>query len=362
MMTSMNNDFNKLLPLQQPQQTTENPLMTINNSATTLYASAASNTNLVLAQSTTSVPELLIETAVTTAANSSNNNSEESSGSSAGEAVFLPTYAALPTTKLEEEPNPFEQSFKGATTTTTSNKKYRVLPSVETMNTPTSINRLGQLMKGNEQWDSLRSGILSPSMLNGPTDSAINNVQPQSNNITTLPIIKYDANDSNNSSHYQNTIIVNNNNKRPKNNPEPSSSSTKKRASKTANGPEDEEKRKNFLERNRIAALKCRQRKKQWLQNLQDKVEYLTADNEQLHLQTNALKEELIQLKTLLMAHKDCPVNQPDLQTALNRPIPGITTTANAPHLILHHEASTTTTDGSIATTVNNISSRNPSI
>merc|ERR1711939_1241313 len=35
----------------------------------------------------------------------------------------------------------------------------------------------------------------------------------------------------------------------------------------------DEEKRRNFLERNRVAALKCRQRKKQWLANLQAKVE-----------------------------------------------------------------------------------------
>lgn len=110
--------------------------------------------------------------------------------------------------------------------------------------------------------------------------------------------------------------------------------------------PEDEEKRKSFLERNRIgkcytkkkqkeqkliffllytlAALKCRQRKKQWLQNLQTKVEYLAADNEQFHMQANALREELINLKTLLMAHKDCPINQQDMKLALSRPIPGV--------------------------------------
>ncbi|KAG0784337.1 hypothetical protein G6F22_008350 [Rhizopus arrhizus] len=83
-------------------------------------------------------------------------------------------------------------------------------------------------------------------------------------------------------------------------------------------------KRKIFLERNRIAALKCRQRKKQWLQNLQTKVEYLTADNEQYSLQASALREELIHLKTLLMAHKDCPINQNAIVDALNRPIPGL--------------------------------------
>ncbi|KAI8138193.1 hypothetical protein BJV82DRAFT_492212, partial [Fennellomyces sp. T-0311] len=56
-----------------------------------------------------------------------------------------------------------------------------------------------------------------------------------------------------------------------------------------------------------LAALKCRQRKKQWLQNLQAKVEYLTTDNEQLQVQTNALREQLIDLKTVLLAHKTCP-------------------------------------------------------
>ncbi|KAF8941997.1 hypothetical protein BGZ47_006964 [Haplosporangium gracile] len=73
---------------------------------------------------------------------------------------------------------------------------------------------------------------------------------------------------------------------------------------------DDEEKRKNFLERNRQAALKCRQRKKQWLTNLQAKVEYLTNDNEHLQGQTAALRDEIIHLKALLLAHKGCPVAQ----------------------------------------------------
>ncbi|KAG0248258.1 hypothetical protein BG011_000269 [Mortierella polycephala] len=73
---------------------------------------------------------------------------------------------------------------------------------------------------------------------------------------------------------------------------------------------DEEEKRKNFLERNRQAALKCRQRKKQWLINLQAKVEYLTTDNEHLQSQTVAMQDEIIHLKALLLAHKDCPVAQ----------------------------------------------------
>ncbi|KAI0012599.1 Aft1 HRA domain-containing protein [Xylariaceae sp. FL0662B] len=72
----------------------------------------------------------------------------------------------------------------------------------------------------------------------------------------------------------------------------------------------DEEKRKNFLERNRIAALKCRQRKKQWLANLQNKVEMFSNENDQLTAQISQLREEVVNLKTLLLAHKDCPVTQ----------------------------------------------------
>ena len=93
----------------------------------------------------------------------------------------------------------------------------------------------------------------------------------------------------------------------------------------------DEEKRKNFLERNRyarahvaiqsifkkligtfrrVAALKCRQRKKQWLANLQAKVELFSSENDTLSAQVATLREEIVGLKTLLLQHKDCPVSQ----------------------------------------------------
>lgn len=70
----------------------------------------------------------------------------------------------------------------------------------------------------------------------------------------------------------------------------------------------DEDKRRNFLERNRQAALKCRQRKKQWLANLQAKVEFYGQENDSLTSQVSSLREEIVNLKTLLMQHKDCPV------------------------------------------------------
>nr|CDI57153.1 related to transcription factor ATFA [Melanopsichium pennsylvanicum 4] len=62
-----------------------------------------------------------------------------------------------------------------------------------------------------------------------------------------------------------------------------------------------DEKRKNFLERNRQAALKCRQRKKAWLASLQAKVEYLQNDNENLQNTVSALRNENMFLKSQLV-------------------------------------------------------------
>ncbi|KAK4698633.1 ATF/CREB family transcription factor, partial [Phenoliferia sp. Uapishka_3] len=70
----------------------------------------------------------------------------------------------------------------------------------------------------------------------------------------------------------------------------------------------EEEKRKNFLERNRQAALKCRQRKKAWLANLQSKVEILTGDNETLSSTVTNLKDEVASLRAILAAHASCPI------------------------------------------------------
>ncbi len=56
--------------------------------------------------------------------------------------------------------------------------------------------------------------------------------------------------------------------------------------------------------------MKCRQRKKQWLANLQQKVEIFSTENDALSAQISALREEVVNLKTLLLAHKDCPVTQ----------------------------------------------------
>ncbi|EXM15841.1 Basic-leucine zipper domain [Fusarium oxysporum f. sp. vasinfectum] len=70
----------------------------------------------------------------------------------------------------------------------------------------------------------------------------------------------------------------------------------------------NEENRKNFLERNRVAAHKCRLRRKQWLTQLQTRVGLFTTENNTLMAQIAHLREETVNLKSLLLAHKDCPV------------------------------------------------------
>lgn len=62
----------------------------------------------------------------------------------------------------------------------------------------------------------------------------------------------------------------------------------------------EEEKRKNFLERNRQAALKCRQRKKAWLSQLQADNEHLKNENQRLTSALVSAREEISRLSALV--------------------------------------------------------------
>ncbi|KAI3633569.1 hypothetical protein MIR68_008516 [Amoeboaphelidium protococcarum] len=68
----------------------------------------------------------------------------------------------------------------------------------------------------------------------------------------------------------------------------------------------DEAKRSEFLERNRLAAYKCRQRKKQWVNELEERCDAAMAENEQLRQTIQSLNDELGRLKQKLYQHKDC--------------------------------------------------------
>lgn len=83
-----------------------------------------------------------------------------------------------------------------------------------------------------------------------------------------------------------------------------------------------DEKRKNFLERNRQAALKCRQRKKAWLASLQAKVEYLQNDNENLQNTVGALRNENMFLKSqLVQATGGAPLPNISMGLAMGMPM-----------------------------------------
>ncbi|KAJ2627337.1 Transcription factor [Coemansia sp. RSA 1290] len=69
---------------------------------------------------------------------------------------------------------------------------------------------------------------------------------------------------------------------------------------------EDDEKRRQFLERNRVAALKCRQRKKRQLQELQDRHDYMMGENERLRAEYTRMREAALRVRALLAAHSEC--------------------------------------------------------
>ncbi|XP_041663718.1 cyclic AMP-dependent transcription factor ATF-2 isoform X1 [Cheilinus undulatus] len=89
--------------------------------------------------------------------------------------------------------------------------------------------------------------------------------------------------------------------------PPPNPPSTGGRRRRTTSEDPDEKRRK-FLERNRAAASRCRQKRKVWVQSLEKKAEDLSSMNGQLQNEVTLLRNEVAQLKQLLLAHKDCPV------------------------------------------------------
>ncbi|XP_043080237.1 cyclic AMP-dependent transcription factor ATF-7-like isoform X3 [Puntigrus tetrazona] len=79
------------------------------------------------------------------------------------------------------------------------------------------------------------------------------------------------------------------------------------RRRRTADDDPDE-RRQRFLERNRAAASRCRQKRKIWVSSLEKKAEELTSINVSLSNEVSHLRNEVAHLKQLLLAHKDCPV------------------------------------------------------
>ncbi|KAG7519065.1 cyclic AMP-dependent transcription factor ATF-7-like isoform X1 [Solea senegalensis] len=87
------------------------------------------------------------------------------------------------------------------------------------------------------------------------------------------------------------------------------------RRRRTADDDPDE-RRQRFLERNRAAASRCRQKRKLWVSSLEKKAEELSSLNVSLSNEVSLLRNEVAHLKQLLLAHKDCPVTNLQKKTA----------------------------------------------
>jgi hypothetical protein len=66
---------------------------------------------------------------------------------------------------------------------------------------------------------------------------------------------------------------------------------------------QEEAKRKKFLERNRVAADKCRQNRKKWVDDLQEKCHNYSADIALKKAALEDMEHEMMQLKSMLLVH-----------------------------------------------------------
>jgi len=72
----------------------------------------------------------------------------------------------------------------------------------------------------------------------------------------------------------------------------------------------DQLKKKDILERNRASSMRARAKRKAWIQDLQRTVTNVNEANAALQMEVKVLHTEIAKLKTLLLAHKDCPVTK----------------------------------------------------
>jgi hypothetical protein len=69
------------------------------------------------------------------------------------------------------------------------------------------------------------------------------------------------------------------------------------------------DRRTQFLERNRVAASKCRLKKKEWTSNLEQRARELQASKSSLSLLVSSLRQELLYLKGEALRHDSCDCN-----------------------------------------------------
>jgi hypothetical protein len=102
-----------------------------------------------------------------------------------------------------------------------------------------------------------------------------------------------------------------------------------KRRRKSVKGDTEEqgdEQREEFLARNRLAASKSRQKKKEWTHGLENRLRNHQAENTHLKFTVDTLRAEVLQLKNLCLQHNYCGCEQ--IREYLKRSLPGILNSA----------------------------------
>ncbi|ROT38884.1 hypothetical protein SODALDRAFT_249026, partial [Sodiomyces alkalinus F11] len=79
---------------------------------------------------------------------------------------------------------------------------------------------------------------------------------------------------------------------------------------------DDHPKRQKVLERNRMAASKCRKKKKEWVSELQETKTGLENQHLQLQREYNGLLDEVSRMKNELISHAHC--NDPNIDQWLD--------------------------------------------
>lgn len=108
---------------------------------------------------------------------------------------------------------------------------------------------------------------------------------------------------------------------------------------KTAAKADGDQKRTRFLERNRVAASKCRQKKKEWTTNIEVQARELQTDKNQLSLIVASLKEEVLWLKGELLKHTDCGCER--IRQYLDQEAANLSSPKSVPH---HHRLANSST------------------
>jgi hypothetical protein len=86
----------------------------------------------------------------------------------------------------------------------------------------------------------------------------------------------------------------------------PSPPTTTKSRTETPLTSQPKKQRKKLLEKNREAAYRCRQKKKKWVHDLEERSESAENRNKELLEQVSQLREESIYLRNLLLTHGNC--------------------------------------------------------